>query len=113
MRESRPPTSSIPGATNHDAASIRRYVERRAGVAGGEPVIIETRISARDVVLYWREYGDIERIVAALRIPEDAIRAALTYYKQHRGEIDEYIRQDDEAGEAIEREERDAPGVGG
>jgi hypothetical protein len=37
-----------------------------------------------------------------------AIKAALLYYDRNRHEIDRYIREDDEAGEAIEREYREA-----
>lgn len=63
-----------------------------------------TRISVRDVVLCWREYRDVGRIAAALRVSKEAISAALDYYEQHAAEIDASIRQDEEAGEPIERE---------
>jgi uncharacterized protein (DUF433 family) len=87
---------------------VDRYIERREGVVGGEPVIVDTRISVRDIVLYWRVYGDINQIISALRIPAAGIRAALRYYELNPDEIDQYIREDEEAGEAIERENREA-----
>jgi uncharacterized protein (DUF433 family) len=96
-------------ATGADPETAQ-YIERREGVVGGEPVIVDTRISVRDVVLYWREYGDVDEIADALDIPIAAINAALAYYDRHKNEIDRYIREDEEAGEAIEREYHEARG---
>jgi uncharacterized protein (DUF433 family) len=112
MRGARPTRKSQDDQRNGAEALIRRYIERREGVVGGEPVIVDTRISVRDIVLYWRAYGNVERIVRALRISPEAIQAALGYYELNRDEIEQYIREDEEAGEAIDRENDQARRAG-
>ena len=46
--------------------------------------------------------GDLGDTAEVLSIPEGEVRHALAYYADHRAEIDEWIRLNDEEGERIE-----------
>jgi uncharacterized protein (DUF433 family) len=76
---------------------------RTPGVLGGEPRIAGTRISVRDIVEYMRTYdGDMGRVLQELPdLSDDDVKAAMTYYAAHGEEIQEYIRQDNEAEEEM------------
>ena len=81
-------------------------IVRTLGILEGEPRIAGTRISVRDIVEYMRTYeGDMGRVLQELPdLSDDDIRVAMTYYAAHREEIDEYIRQDEEAEEEMLRD---------
>ena len=68
------------------------YVERRANVLGGEPVVKGTRTPVRAIVEHWK-FGDppdeIARKLPHLRLAH--IFDALGYYDDHRSEIERYI----------------------
>lgn len=74
------------------------HIDRRENVCGGEPVIHGTRITVRAVVEY---------IVRQGMTPEEMLREwnhlklsqiydALSYYHDHKTEIDRLIRQSSE-----------------
>jgi len=68
------------------------------GICGGEPVIAGTRITVRDVVEYFRLYGNKAQILRALPHLEIAqVDDALGYYEHHRDEIDRYIAENQAA----------------
>jgi uncharacterized protein (DUF433 family) len=81
------------------SAEVRHpYVHRRKGVCGGEPVIRGTRFPVRAVVTYVLRMG---------MTPEEMVRQwnmltlaqvydALSYYHDHRGEIDRLIAENRE-----------------
>ena len=50
--------------------------------------------------------GDVSDTADVLNVPESEVRAALAYYADHRGEIDEWIRANDEEGERIAEAQR-------
>jgi len=68
------------------------YIERRANVLSGEPVIKGTRTPVRAIVEHWK-FGDppdeIARKLPHLRLAQ--IFDALSYYDDHRDEIERYI----------------------
>ncbi len=68
------------------------YIERRANVLSGEPVIRGTRTPVRAIVEHWK-FGDppdeIARKLPHLRLAH--IFGALSYYDDHRDEIERYI----------------------
>jgi hypothetical protein len=68
---------------------------RRAGLAQGPDVW--------EVVAVHRSFDDVARTAAWVNQVPAAIEVALRYYAAHRGEIDEWIRRNDEAAEAAER----------
>ena len=68
------------------------YIERQANVLNGEPVIKGTRTPVRAIVEHWK-FGDlpdeIARKLPHLRLAH--IFDALSYYDDHRDEIERYI----------------------
>ena len=67
-------------------------IERRANVLSGEPVVKGTRTPVRAIVEHWK-FGDppdeITRKLPHLRLAH--IFDALSYYDDHRDEIERYI----------------------
>ena len=69
------------------------YITKTDDILGGEPVIVGTRTAVRAIVEHWK-FGDapedIARKLPHLRLSH--IFAALSYYDDHRDEIEHYIR---------------------
>ncbi len=83
-----------PASTKAQASlSEHPYIAKMDDILGGEPVIVGTRTSVRAIVEYWK-FGDapedIARKLPHLRLSH--IFAALSYYDDHRDEIENYIR---------------------
>lgn len=74
------------------------YVKKVPGVCGGEPVIAETRFPVRSVVVYILHQGMTpEEMVAQWDYLSLAqIYDALSYYYDHKEEIDKSIEQNRE-----------------
>lgn len=79
-------------------ALIRRAEEehprivRQPDVSGGEPIIRGTRISVRHIVERIRAGQSVEEILAALpHLTPAQVHDALSYYYDHRDEIDALI----------------------
>ena len=75
----------------------RTHIETTPGVCGGRPRVVGHRIRVQDIVLWTEEGQSPDEIVA--RFPQLSLAdvyAALTYYHDHRAEIDQQIRDDDE-----------------
>jgi uncharacterized protein (DUF433 family) len=74
------------------AAGDHPYVASVATILGGEPIIKGTRTPVRAVVEHWR-FGDapeeIARKLPHLRLAQ--IFDALSYYDDHRAEIERYV----------------------
>jgi prevent-host-death family protein len=67
---------------------------RRPEISGGEPIIQGTRISVRRIVECVRAGQSVEDILAALpHLTAAQVHAALSYYYEYRGEIDELIEE--------------------
>ena len=75
------------------------HIERRPNVCGGEPVIRRTRFTVRAVVIYVLKHG---------MTPEEMVREwkhltlaqiydALSFYHDHKAEIDRHIRRNRES----------------
>ena len=74
------------------ARIAHRYVVRRPGVLGGEPVIEGTRTPVRAVVELWRGGIPAEEITADLpHLTLAQVFDALSYYSDHTLEINTYI----------------------
>jgi uncharacterized protein (DUF433 family) len=68
------------------------------GTLGGKPRIADRRISVQDVAIWHQDRGlSVEEIATKYDLTLDDVQAALTYYAEHRDEIDEAIL----AGEAF------------
>jgi len=75
----------------------KRHIEVTPGVCGGRARIAGHRIRVQDIVL-WTECGQSpDQIVADFpQLSLADVYAALAYYHDHREEIDQQVREDDE-----------------
>jgi uncharacterized protein (DUF433 family) len=67
----------------------KRHIERREGVCGGRPCVVETRIRVIDIYVWHELRGKRpEEIVAEFpQLTVADVHAALAYYFDHREEI--------------------------
>lgn len=71
-----------------------RHITRNPGISGGEPIIVGTRITVRQMVERMRGGDSVEDIIEALpHIGAGQIHAALSYYYDHASEIDRLIEE--------------------
>lgn len=69
-----------------------RYIERKAGILSGEPVIVGTRTPVRAIVELWRMGYTPEEIPVHLpHLTLAQIFDALSYYSDNQAEINHYI----------------------
>ena len=75
------------------------FIERVAGIQGGEPVIKGTRTPVRTIVGYAKAYhGNLNEVHEALpHLRPEEIEAALAYYREHTDEIDGLVERHQEA----------------
>ena len=82
-------------ASTHDTTYT--HIVRIPGVVGGEPVIEGTRVPVRCIVIAFRLYGSLERVLEAYpRVSREAAEEALSYYEANRAEIDRYIQENED-----------------
>lgn len=81
------------------------YVERKPGVCGGAPVIRGTRFPVRSVVSYVLRQGMTpEEMVRQWRhLTLAQVYAAISFYYDHKAEIDRDIRAEKRAFERLTR----------
>ena len=73
------------------------YVEKKAGVCGGDPVIIGTRISVSLIVEMERAGHSVDEMVTMYpHITHAQVYDALSYYYDHKKEIDKIIDENRE-----------------
>jgi uncharacterized protein (DUF433 family) len=86
------------------ATTLDRHIERTPGTCGGKPRIAGHRIRVQDIVVWHERLGQTpEEIVT--RFPQltlGDVHAALAYYFDHREEICRDLREDEEAGAALQ-----------
>lgn len=75
-------------------------IVRTEGIVGGRPRIDGTRISVAHIVAYYQVLLDdmiIQQLLNAFpHLTETQVWAALEYYRDHREEIDEVLRENRE-----------------
>jgi uncharacterized protein (DUF433 family) len=94
---------SEPSITNQNPAARNGHIEITPGVFGGKPRLAGTRIRVQDIVI-WHERMGLSADEIASKHPQatlSAIYAALSYYHDHRTEIDEQMRRGDELAEQL------------
>jgi uncharacterized protein (DUF433 family) len=70
------------------------YVVTHPGISGGEPIIKGTRTTVRAVVEVWRMGTPAEQITSRLpHLTEAQVFDALSYYSDHKTEINALIEQ--------------------
>jgi len=73
------------------------YIERKKGVCGGEPVIVGTRISVRLIAELDQAGHSVDEIVTMYpHIKHAQVYDALSYYYDHRTEVDKLIEENKE-----------------
>jgi uncharacterized protein (DUF433 family) len=79
-------------------AVVSEHIESTPGICGGKPRIAGHRIRVEDVVVWHERQGlSPDEIVAQFpQITLADVYAALAYYHDHREEIRESMRQDEE-----------------
>lgn len=73
-----------------------RHIEITPGVAGGKPRIVGHRISVQNIAIWHERMGlSADEIATEHGLTLADVYAALTYYYDHREEIDEAIQTDE------------------
>ena len=79
--------------------AIRRPAEterivRNPRVLGGEPIVRDTRIPVRSIILAAREYGGVAGALEAYpQFTRDDVNDALAFGEVNKAEIERYIRE--------------------
>ena len=81
---------------------LDRHIESTPGVRGGKPRIAGSRITVADIVLMHRRLGIApEEIAGKYDLPLAAVYAAMSYYHDHKREIDQSIEEDEAFAESF------------
>lgn len=71
---------------------LEKHIERTSGVRGGKPRIVGTRITVSDIVVWHFRMGlSLEEIAVKYELSLSAIYAAVSFYFDHKEEIDAQI----------------------
>jgi len=70
------------------------HIVKTPGVCGGEPRIDGTRMRVQDVVIYYQAKMTVEEICEGFDLTPGQVHAALSYYSDHREEIEGYMREE-------------------
>jgi uncharacterized protein (DUF433 family) len=70
------------------------HIVRIEGVCGGEPVIDGLRVAVRHVATLHQRRESLAEIAEALDLSESQVVHALSYYFDHRDEIDALIAEE-------------------
>jgi uncharacterized protein (DUF433 family) len=73
------------------------HIVRIEGVCGGEPVVDGLRVTVRHVVTLYLQGESIAEITETLHLTEAQIVHALSYFFDHREEIETLIAQEEAA----------------
>jgi uncharacterized protein (DUF433 family) len=85
-------------------AILDRHIEMTPKVRGGRPRIAGTRITVADIVIMHLRLGQsLEEIAGKYDVDLADVYAAMTYYYDHRSEIDGSIEADEAFAEAFRR----------
>ncbi|MBM4037381.1 MAG: DUF433 domain-containing protein [Planctomycetes bacterium] len=73
-------------------ATRYRWITRRKGILGGQPIIRGTRLPVRAIIASYKQGMDIDEILEGYPIPPAALHEAFAYYYDHQEEIEELLR---------------------
>lgn len=86
-------------------AILDGHIEVTAETRGGKPRISGSRITVADIVImHFRLNQSLEEIAGVYDLSLASVHAALTYYYDHREEIDNGIEEDEVFVEAFQRD---------
>ena len=84
--------------------TIDQHIEITPGVAGGQPRIIGRRIKVQDIAIWHERLGrSADEIASEYDLSLADIHAALTYYFDHREELDRDIAEGEAFVEELSR----------
>jgi len=85
--------------------SLTQHIESKAGVCGGRPCVVGTRIRMQDIHVWHNRQGlSPDEIVSRLpQLSMADVYAALAYYWDHRDEIDRQMREETAFVEAMKQ----------
>jgi uncharacterized protein (DUF433 family) len=84
------------------------HIVRIKGVQGGEPIVNGAYVSVRAIVEMTRLGETLEEILEAYEpITLAQVYDALSYYHDHKSEIEGYIRENEEAGKEAQKISRE------
>ena len=93
----------VPQSIQRSAEQLTAHITKTPGVCGGKACLAGTRVRVMDVVIWHERLGwSADEIVA--QIPGTTlsdVHAALAYYFDHREEIEQDIRRNDEIAEQL------------
>ena len=82
-----------------------QHITITPGLRGGKPHIIGRRITVSDIAMFHLTWGwSIEQIAEEYNLSLASIYAALSYYYDHRAEIDQRTAEDEAFAESVEKE---------
>jgi uncharacterized protein (DUF433 family) len=82
--------------------TLNNHIEATAGTAGGKPRITGRRITVQDIAIWHERLGmNADEIASEYSLNLSEIYAALTYYYDHREQIDFSIREGNAFAEAL------------
>lgn len=85
--------------------TLDEHIEITPGVMGGKPRIAGHRISVQNVVIWHNEMGhSVEQIAEDYNLNLADVYAALTYYYDHKEEIDRSMLEDEKFVEEMKRQ---------
>ncbi|MFZ1506803.1 MAG: DUF433 domain-containing protein [Anaerolineae bacterium] len=75
---------------------LDRHIEITPGIANGKPRIAGRRITVQNIVVWHEHMGkNVDQICAEYDLTLAEVYVALTYYFDHREEIDQSLREDE------------------
>jgi len=79
-----------------------RHIETTPGIVGGKPRIAGRRITVQNIAIWHERLGmSPDEIASEYDLSLGDVYAALSYYFDHRGEIDRSIREGEAFVEAL------------
>ncbi len=85
---------AVSQVTRVTVPSYDRHIEVTPGIRGGKPRIAGRRIAVEDIVsMHLKHDQSIEHIIDSYRLAPAQVYAALTYYYDHRVEIDRSLAE--------------------
>ncbi|MSS70274.1 MAG: DUF433 domain-containing protein [Candidatus Latescibacteria bacterium] len=91
--------------------TLQSYIVQEDGVCGGRPRIASTRLKVQHIALEYDRLGWTPDQICDAHpgISLAQVHAAISYYYDHKEEIDKTIREDLKFVELLRKELRDAP----
>lgn len=87
------------------AKTLDQHIETTPGVSGGKPRIAGHRITVQNIVIWHERMGkSADEIATEYDLTLADIYAALSYYFDHRDEVDRDIEESAEFGETLRRQ---------